>query len=300
MKTDRMLGIIAVLQQNKRVTAPYLAERFEVSRRTINRDIEDICRAGIPIVTTQGKGGGIALMEGFRLDASVFTVDELRNILTGLRTLESVTPRSPGLAEKLAGGKRELPLEEELAINLSSFYKASLPEKIQLLREAVRKRKLVTFQYYYPKGEEEKRVEPYRVIFHWSDWYLYGYCVRRQGFRLYKLQRLWELELLEEGYRPREFPEEAGRFGARLADGYRITASFDPQMKYRLVEEYGPDCYTVLPDGRLEAELGFTGPERAAEWLLSFGGAARVTAPEDLRRRIRQAAEEILKNDNET
>ena len=148
MKTDRMLGIIAVLQQNKRVTAPYLAERFEVSRRTINRDIEDICRAGIPIVTTQGKGGGIALMEGFRLDASVFTVDELRNILTGLRTLTVIlggVKRIAGLAEKLAGGKRELPLEEELAINLSSFYKASLPEKIQLLREAVRKRKLVTF-----------------------------------------------------------------------------------------------------------------------------------------------------------
>lgn len=106
MKIDRLIGIIAILQQNKKVTAPYLAEKFEVSRRTINRDIEDICRAGIPIVTTQGSNGGISLMEGFSLDTTVFTQQELAAILTGLKTLDSVSqmPKLELLAGKLGSG----------------------------------------------------------------------------------------------------------------------------------------------------------------------------------------------------
>lgn len=91
MKIERLIGIITTLQQKEKVTAPYLAEKFEVSRRTINRDIEDICRAGIPIVTTQGTNGGISLMEGFALDTTVFTQQELSAVFTGLKTLDSVS-----------------------------------------------------------------------------------------------------------------------------------------------------------------------------------------------------------------
>ena len=91
MKIYRLIGIITTLQQQKTVTAPYLAEKFEVSRRTINRDIEDICRAGIPLVTTQGAGGGISIMEGFSLDTTVFTKQELAAILTGLKSLDSIS-----------------------------------------------------------------------------------------------------------------------------------------------------------------------------------------------------------------
>lgn len=91
MKIDRLIGIITTLQQKKIVTAPYLAEKFEVSRRTINRDIEDICKAGIPIVTTQGVNGGISIMDGFSLDTTVFTEQELAAIFTGLKSLDSVS-----------------------------------------------------------------------------------------------------------------------------------------------------------------------------------------------------------------
>jgi len=102
MKIDRLIGILVVLQQNRKVTAPYLAEKFEVSRRTINRDIEDICRAGIPIVTTQGQSGGISLMDGFSVDTTLFTEDELQSIFVGLKTLDSVStsPKSALLAQK--------------------------------------------------------------------------------------------------------------------------------------------------------------------------------------------------------
>lgn len=94
MKIDRLLGIITVLLQNEKVTAPYLAEKFEVSRRTINRDIEDICKAGIPIVTQQGVNGGISISDGYKIDKTLFTHDELKAVLSGLLSLNSVSQDS--------------------------------------------------------------------------------------------------------------------------------------------------------------------------------------------------------------
>lgn len=102
MKIDRLIGILSILLQKDSVTAPYLAERFEVSRRTINRDIEALCKAGIPIVTTQGVGGGISIMENYKMDRTLLTNSEMQDILTGLRSLDSVngTNRYGQLMEK--------------------------------------------------------------------------------------------------------------------------------------------------------------------------------------------------------
>ena len=94
MKLDRLLGILTVLLQNDRVTAPYLAERFEVNRRTIGRDIDILCQAGIPIVTHQGTGGGISIAEGFKLDKSVLTTSELSGIIAALKGLGSVSEQT--------------------------------------------------------------------------------------------------------------------------------------------------------------------------------------------------------------
>ena len=94
MKIDRLIGILSILLQREKVTAPYLADKFEVSRRTISRDIEDICMAGIPIVTARGAGGGISIMEGFRMDKTLLTSREMQSILAGLRSLDSVSGTS--------------------------------------------------------------------------------------------------------------------------------------------------------------------------------------------------------------
>ena len=94
MKIDRLIGILSVLLQKDKVTAPELAERFEVSRRTINRDIEDLCRAGIPIRTSQGTGGGISIMDGYRMDRTILTSKDMQMILAGLRSLDSVSGSS--------------------------------------------------------------------------------------------------------------------------------------------------------------------------------------------------------------
>ena len=137
MKMDRLIGILSILLQRERVTAPELAEQFEVSRRTIQRDIEALGRAGIPIATVQGAGGGISIMEGYRVDRTVLTAPEMGAILAGLRSLDSVsgTRRYAQLMEKLSAGTGGLVSGgAHMLIDLSSWYKTSLPPKIELIQ----------------------------------------------------------------------------------------------------------------------------------------------------------------------
>ena len=177
MKMDRLIGILSILLQRERVTAPELAEQFEVSRRTIQRDIESLCRTGIPIATAQGAGGGISIMEGYRVDRTVLTAPEMGAILAGLRSLDSIsgTRRYAQLMEKLSAGAATLvPGGAHMLIDLSSWYKTSLPPKIELIQGAMEQHRILHFSYYSPKGESARTIEPYYLVFHWSAWYVWG------------------------------------------------------------------------------------------------------------------------------
>lgn len=294
MKIERLIGIITVLQQNKKVTAPFLAEKFEVSRRTINRDIEDICRAGIPIVTTQGNNGGISLMEGFSFDTTVFTWQELSAVFTGLKTLDSISHSSNAdrIAEKFGGNSTAI-LSDNMFIDLSSFYKDDLADKIEQIKSAIKERRCISFYYYYSKGEMYKFIEPYLIVFKWSDWYVFGFCKERQGFRMYKLRRLGELSVAEETYEMREMPEEKRRFGSHMRDDYFITAIYDASVKYKLVEEYGPNSFTVMDNGQLYTKWGFTDIEEAVSWFLGFGDKVKVTQPPEMVERMKSAIQRV-------
>lgn len=294
MKIDRLIGIIITLQQKKTVTAPYLAEKFEVSRRTISRDIEDICKAGIPIVTTQGVGGGISIMEGFSLDTTVFTQQELTAIFTGLRSMESVSNdlSAEKLAQKL-GGDSAIRLADHMVIDLASYYKNDLVPKVERIKQAIGQSKCVAFHYCYNKGEAEKVIEPYLIMYKWSDWYVFGYCKKRQDFRMFKLRRLWNLEITEESFVPRDIPQKENQVGSHIRDDYLITAVYDPSVKYRLVQEYGPDSFTVQEDGSLYTQWGFTRPNEAVEWFLSFGSKVKVLAPPEMVERMKKTLEDI-------
>ena len=140
MKIDRLIGILSILLQQEQVTAPVLAEKFEVSKRTINRDIEALCMAGIPIVTKQGQGGGISIMDGYHMDKTLLTSRDMQAILTGLKSLDSVsgTNRYQQLIDKVTGGSTKvLPSNEHIRIDLSSWYKNSLPPKITKIQQAI-------------------------------------------------------------------------------------------------------------------------------------------------------------------
>ena len=285
MKLDRMIGILAVLLQRDRATAPELAARFEVSRRTITRDIDALCRAGIPIETRQGRDGGIAIMDGYRVDRALLTGDDMRAILSGLRGLDSVsgTNRYAQLMEKLSAGSADAPdAGGHMLIDLASWYREPLSAKIGLLNDAIEARRAVGFRYYAPSGESDRVVEPSRLVYRWAGWYVWGWCRTRCDWRLFKLNRMAEPALLE-GFTPRDAPPPDLSDDRVFPERFHLVALVRPDAKWRLVEEYGPDCFAEQADGRLRFEHGFTDRDNLLAWALSFGRGMEVVEPAELR-----------------
>jgi len=297
MKIDRLLGILTILLQKDRVTAPQLAEKFEVNRRTIGRDIDTLCQAGIPIVTFQGVGGGISIAEGFKLDKRILTTGELSGIIAGLKGLGSVSkPLSIERTLDKLGAYTDAVISmcEPVIIDLGSHHKSFLTEKIEIIKAAIIENKLIEFDYYYEKGTARRLIEPYFVIFQWNSWYVFGFCLKRHDWRLFKLMRLWNLATLDDYYTPREIPAAKRDFDARLTDDIKLTALFDVSERYRLIETYGMDCFTETPEGLL-FEIGFTNKDFIVDWLLRFGGRVKVLEPAYIADALRDAAKAILK-----
>ncbi len=302
MKLERMIGILSILLQKERVTAPYLAEKFEVSRRTINRDIEALCMAGIPLVTRQGAKGGISIMEGYHIDRTLLSTLDTQAILAGLRSLDSVsgTNRYAQLMEKLkAGASGLLAGDAHILIDLSSWYKASLAPKIELLHGAILSGNKVSFTYHSPKGESRRTVEPGRLVFQWAGWYLWGWCESRGEFRLFKLGRMTDLDL-KAPFEKRDIPLPDLSPERVFPFRYPVKARIRPEYKWRLIEEFGPESFTVLPDGNLLFSFGFADKEAVVGWIASFGEGAELLEPEELRRNVLAFAEGIRRNYEES
>lgn len=297
MKIDRLIGILSILLQEEKTTAPELAERFEVSRRTINRDIEDLCKAGIPIMTTQGTGGGIRIMDGYRMDRTILTSKDMQMILTGLRSLDSVSgSRYYGqLMEKIQAGSSEfISGKESMLIDLSSWYKGSLAPKIEVIQDAIENRHLLEFKYYAPTGESNRTIEPYYLVFQWSSWYVWGWCSEREDYRLFKLNRMDRVAEAGQRFVCRDVPMPDLSSEKIFPGGIKVKALFTPDMKWRLVEEFGPHCFTEADDGRLLFSADYTDMDNLVTWLMTFGAKAEVMEPKEAREMIRRNAEETL------
>lgn len=294
MKIDRHIGILSVLLQKDTVTAPYLAEQFEVSRRTINRDIEDLCKAGIPIVTKQGINGGISIMEDYKVDKTLFTQREMQDILAGLRSLDSVngTNRYGKLMEKLSAGSSDFMVgNQSVLIDLSSWYKEALAPKIELIRTSIDKCRELEFMYYSPKGESVRRIEPYYLIFQWASWYVWGWCKKREDFRMFKLNRMEHLQISEKVFATRQVPMPDLSNEKIFPGGIKVKAIFEPECKWRLVEEFGSESFTEQKDGTLLFQADYTDKENLITWLMSFRDKVELLEPKEVRDEIRISIE---------
>lgn len=302
MKIDRLIGIIFILLQKDKVTAPELAKRFEVSRRTINRDIADICKVGIPIVTTQGSGGGISILDSYKIDKALFNKDELQAIFSGLQGIDSISKRSylANIAEKLSKKNNQIESNGSIIIDLSSHDHKPLVQKIELIKMAIQESKYISFLYYSEKGESVRRIEPYYLIFRWSAWYVFGYCMERKDYRLFKLNRLWNMNIQREKFVPRKIPQKELKFDDYFStDTIHLKAIFPKSEKYRLIEEFGIDCYYVTDDGNLLFEWDFASYSNMQSWVFSFGDKVIVLEPLKLCKDRKQQAENIAKKETE-
>ncbi len=300
MKLDRMLGIVHVLSNVDRITARELADRFEVSLKTIRRDIDAIGMAGIPVVTYPGGNGGVGLAPGYRLDRKALTRDELSRILTGLSGLQSIGYETEsrqllaslapaGLEGVVPAGGDVLVPAPDLCIDLSSHYRARLAPAIRTLREAITQSRVVRISYLSGTGASEREIEPRYIAFRWSAWYVAGWCRLRDDFRMFKINRIRSLEITDAIFRPRALPSsvvDPNRVFEQESEAVAVLL-VHPSAEYRLVDEFGPDSYAPDPSGWLR----FSFPYVNREWMLGFifglADKARVLEPDALVQAVR-------------
>ena len=288
MKIDRMLGIVTYLLRYGHATAPELAERFEVSRRTIQRDIEHICAAGIPLITAQGSGGGISIQPGYRVSDALLTQNELRAILAGVAAMDSVSSQrhAKALADKLAHQEER----DWICIDLSHG-----AELFETVKEALLNCTALEITYCYTKGEVQRVIEPHQLVHKWGSWYLIAWCRLRQDFRLFRLERIRAASRLEESFVRREIPH-----GMLLPDPdeppCRLTALYAPEPRYRLLEVHAYDL-SEKEDGRLQATCSFASEGLRLSWALGFGDRIEVLFPEEVRKEIVRQAKHILERE---
>jgi predicted DNA-binding transcriptional regulator YafY len=298
MKIDRLLGIITTLLNIERIKAKDLAEKFEVSIRTIHRDLEDLCMAGIPVITYQGGDGGISIAKSYKLEKNLLTSEELSNIRIGLKSLESISNGNNVklLLDKFQSSKSEvLSANNSIFIDLSSFYKNSITSKINLLRDSINKSEEVCFDYFSEKGISNRHVEPYYITFKWSAWYLYGFCKLRKDFRLFKLNRMDQLALMESTFVPKTITSDASDLDDYFDKNLQvIKLLLDKSVEYQIVDAYGVNSYLINEDNLIEFDLEYSNYDYAIRTILGFGDKVKVLSPPNIALDIKNTAQNIL------
>ena len=208
MQTNRLFEIIYILLEQKSVTARALAERFEVSQRTIYRDIDALSLAGIPVYTEKGKGGGIGLLPDFVLSKSLLSEGEQSEILTALQGLGSIkAAETDQVLRKLSAvfNKSAVPW---LEVDFSDWGNCQ-GDMFQGCKTAILEKRVAAFDYYSTYGvKTSRRVEPVQLWFKSRAWYLRAFCLNKQDVRLFKLTRMQNFVLTDELFSERDLPIE--------------------------------------------------------------------------------------------
>lgn len=301
---NRLLGIIYILMNKGTVTAAELAERFEVSVRTIYRDIEALSMAGIPVYTTKGRNGGISLTEQFVLDKMLVSKQEQQQILAALASLkETGADEGEEILNKLGDFFREKP-ESWVAIDFSDW-SGRRKELFNQIRDAILNRRVMQFDYYGQYGEMSSRcVEPVQLLFKEYTWYVRAFCRTRQAMRLFKVMRMKRVIVSEETFSPGEkvhSPAEDERFAKSTTprEGYAettdITIWIDRKEAYRIYDRFEEEEITVLPDGNFKIQMNCILDDWIYGMILSFGPSAQVLKPKSVKQEIRKRIKKMLK-----
>ena len=295
-KLERLIGILSILQQKEKVKAAELAEIFEVSHRTILRDVDALCCAGIPLVTYKGKGGGIAIMDGYKIDKTVFSTREMQAILAGLQSLDSIsgTNRYRQLMEKFsADAARTLCTENHILIDLSAWDKLAVSDKIEQIQSAMEQDAVISFTYFAPSGDTVRTIEPYHLIFQWANWYVWGYCNLRQDYRMFKLTRMVNLTVTGEKRKKRIVPVYVCD-KMRHTDGeIEAVVRFDKSVKWRIIDEFGSEQLKWDAEGNILLTFTWSDASSFYRYILTFGNQAEIVSPIAYRERFQQLLKEI-------
>ncbi len=297
MKTDRLIGILSVLLRRDRMTAAELSRMFEVSRRTILRDVDTLSLAGIPIVSEQGQGGGIYIMENYKVDRALLSDEDMRAIVSGLKGLDSVT-NSGGyrqLAAKLSAKENIADKNDHIIVDLSGWDKAAYADRIETIKTAMENDVCIRFRYFSPKGEGIRQIEPFHLIYQWSGWYVWGWCCERRDWRMFKLTRMTELSLAEDKRTRTEIPPYDCDKLRHTKGEIEAKVRFDKSIRWRIIDEFGAENIEYDENGDIVLIFTWSDVPAFYRYMLTFGDKAEILAPQQYREEYRGLLEKTIK-----
>ena len=294
MKDNRLFRILYYILEKEKVTANELADKFEVSVRTIYRDIDSISSVGVPIFTTQGKGGGIKIDNEFILNKSLFDTNEKEQIIAALQGLE----------------KTNEAYKSELITKLSALFKIKNSNWIEIdftswgsnntyqdlfnaLKTTIINKNIISFSYNSSKAEKiNRKVKPIRLLFKEQDWYLYAFCLLRYDFRYFKLSRIRDLEVLAINYED-NFENEVLKKELKYENIVNIKLKFDKSVAFRVYDEFK----AIVEDkkGNLYVEMKIPNNYKLYNYIFSFGANVEILEPKEIRNQFKNMINEIAK-----
>ena len=292
MQESRLFKIVYHLLDKGQATAPELAEKFEVSVRTIYRDIGALSGAGIPIYAEAGRNGGIHLMNDFVLDKAVLSEEEKQEILTALQSINFTKNISSSQTLQKLSAIFNLSSENWLEVDFSRWgNKGTDNEKFELLKSAVIHQKCVKITYANSYGTiSERIVQPLKMSYKSMSWYLKAYCTEKQDYRIFKLTRIIDLEVLADGFRKSSFPELDEAPGQTYNT---IILGFPQNMAYRVYDEFDKTRVSRRENGDLIVSVDMPEDEWLIGYLLSFGTQVDIIEPAYLKEIVAKQAKKI-------
>lgn len=295
MHIQRLFEIVYMLLDQKQTTAKALAEHFEVSTRTIYRDIDTLCEAGIPIYTTQGKGGGIYLLKEFVLDKSLLSKAEQRQILSALQGLNALEPsKKDAILSKLSGQFNQN-LPNWIAIDFSDW-KPGSSELFALLKDAIFAHEIISFDYFNGEGEKSSRaVYPLQLYFKDKNWYLRAFCETKRALRLFKLTRIKNATRTNRYFPPAfslDLPEASA--SDYVIQEVTLTCRIHPKLAYRVYDEFDETEYHKDAEGYFIVTTTYPAGDWIFSHLLSYGAFLEVLEPLWLKEKIQTILQKTL------
>lgn len=313
MKIDRLLGILNILVNTDRITIKELAERFEVSKRTIFRDLDTLNQSGIPIVTYSGIGGGVSVVEGYKYKKSIFTRNDIKNIFTALSGLMSINRNNDLInlmAKIMPEETKTIFAESDYLIDLSSWFQDSITqEKIIDLHKAIENHKCVYLEYISKNSRRKRTIHPYKLVFKQSYWYLYSFCEDSNEFRLFKINRIVSYRILDKSFncKPIEKIDFRDDFGDDLFNTKDSKALYNVTLEYDIINEF---YLTNKIDGKFflrndNEEKGYivfqvSDLDWTADLVMSMQDKLKVISPLELKEKVKlriKKMSEIYKGD---
>jgi len=300
MKLERLISIIYKLINHEVISASTLAEEYQVSQRTIYRDIDVICAAGFPVVSHLGTKGGYGMMEGYKMDKSLLGSYDVSTLITVLQSLSTVfdDEKAQGTIERLQtiGPEHRTP---NVSVDLET--RRTAPEALQLLRKAITNRSIVRFDYINANNERTLReLEPMRLHYKYRNWYIYGFCRTRSDYREFRLSRLMNLVLTQQTFQPHEEqPEDRRKSNEALQFQLQdVVIRVGPEVLAEALDHFHHIHKQFHADGSMTMRIPVHKPLEA-KWLwfilLGFGSGAEVLEPYELRSILKKQLQNTLR-----